>query len=95
MPDRDEVWELEASYLAQALRTFTYVAAPQRILLGGGVMRQPGLLELVRARLSDELAGYVTDVALLDPLDEYVVAPEFGQDAGLIGAVALAMSAID
>jgi fructokinase len=91
LTERAEVWDLEATYLAQALRTFTYVAAPQRILLGGGVMQQPGLFELVREKLREQLNGYVTTEALRDSLDEYIAAPAFGQDAGLIGAIALAM----
>lgn len=85
--DRQEVWDLEARYLAQALRTFTYMLAPQRIILGGGVMQQPGLLQMVRGRLVERLAGYGNAP---DNLDEFIVEPELGQDAGLIGAIAMA-----
>lgn len=91
--DRTEVWELEAAYLAQAIRTFTYVAAPQKILLGGGVMQTEGLMDLVRIKTTQQLAGYVTDDSLRGSLESYVVAPAFGQDAGLFGAIALAMEA--
>ena len=90
---RSEIWDLEATYLAQALRTFTYVTAPQRILLGGGVMQQPGLLELTREKLIAQLGNYATGQSLLESPDDYVMAPAFGQDAGLIGAIALAMRA--
>lgn len=90
LTERHEVWDLEATYLAQALRTFTYVVAPQMILLGGGVMQQAGLLELTREKLEQQLSGYATS-SLPESLDHYVVAPAFGQDAGLIGAIALAM----
>jgi fructokinase len=90
---RTGVWDLEATYLAQALRTYTYVAAPQRIVVGGGVMQQKGLVELVRTKLGEQFAGYATSAIRDGSLDEYVVAPEFGQDAGLVGAVALAMDA--
>lgn len=93
LSDRDEVWDLEATYLAQALRTYTYVLAPQRIVIGGGVMQQPGLLELLRTKLAEQLRGYATSHIRSGSLDDYVVAPQFGQDAGLIGAIALAMSA--
>ena len=93
LSDRAEVWELEATYLAQALRTFSYVAAPERILLGGGVMQQPGLIDLVRRKLAEQFHGYVTADKLRGPLDGYVVAPHFGQDSGLVGAIALAMKA--
>jgi fructokinase len=85
--ERPEVWDLEARYLAQGMRTFTYTVVPQRIILGGGVMKQPGLLELVRKYLYERLAGYGPAPA---DLDQYLVAPDLGQDAGLIGAIALA-----
>jgi fructokinase len=81
--DRDDVWDLEARYLAQGMRTFTYTLAPQRILLGGGVLQTPGLLARVRAHLVHTLAD----------LADYLVAPALGQDAGLYGAFALAQRA--
>ena len=93
LSDRREVWELEATYLAQALRTLSYTVAPQRIILGGGVMQQNGLLELVRSKLIEQMNGYATSELLRGSLDEYVVSPVFGQDAGLVGAIALAMKA--
>jgi fructokinase len=92
--ENPEVWELEARYLAQALRTYTYVLAPQRIILGGGVMQKDGLLERVRGELSRELAGYRASPTIADDLGHYVVAPSLGQDAGLIGAIAVAQLAI-
>ncbi len=90
---RDEVWDLEATYIAQALRSFTYVAAPQRFVIGGGVMQVPGLIERVRLELTKQLAGYATSRIRSGSLDDYVVYPELGQDAGLYGAIALAMEA--
>jgi fructokinase len=95
LADRDEVWDLEATYLAQALRSFTYVVAPQRIVIGGGVMQRPGLIDLLRTKLGEQLSGYATSDIRDGRLDDYVVAPEFGQDAGLIGAIALAMEAYE
>ncbi|MCP4965750.1 MAG: ROK family protein [bacterium] len=93
LADRADVWDLEATYLAQALRTYTYVVAPQRIVIGGGVMQHPDLLDLVRVKLEQQLNDYATSEIRSGALDAYVVAPEFGQDAGLIGAIALAMRA--
>jgi fructokinase len=85
--ERPEVWDLEARYLAQAMRTFAYMLAPRVIILGGGVMQQPGLLQMVGDRLGERLAGYGNAPG---NLAEFIVAPELGQDAGLIGAIALA-----
>jgi fructokinase len=95
IPDDHPVWDLEAAYLAQALATYTLVLSPQRIILGGGVMQQAHLLPRVRAGLIKTLAGYVTRDQLGPRVDEYVVAPHFGQDAGLYGAFALAQRAAD
>jgi fructokinase len=94
LADRDEVWDLEAEYLARALRTFTYVVAPERIIAGGGVMQVPGLIERLRVKLAEQIAGYATSAIRDGDLDEYVVYPELGQDAGLYGAIALAMQAL-
>ncbi|MDR9450069.1 MAG: ROK family protein [Acidimicrobiia bacterium] len=89
---RPEVWDLEARYLAQGMRTYTYTIVPQRIILGGGVMQQPGLLGLVRKYLQERLAGYGPAPA---DLNDYLVAPKLGQDAGVIGAIALARDAFE
>jgi hypothetical protein len=55
-------------------------------------MQQPGLLELVRRYLAGQLAGYGNPSA---DLEDFLVAPELGQDAGLIGAIALARRAFE
>lgn len=95
LEDRPEVWDLEARYLAQAVRTLTYTVAPERIAIGGGVTHQPGLLDAVRNHTQKLLGGYATDPSLPDSLDSYVVAPSLGQDAGLWGAAVLGRSALD
>ncbi len=76
-------WELEAEYLALGLVNVVSLLSPQRIILGGGVLKQPGLLDDVRARVTVLLAGYV------DAPD--IVAPELGDRAGVLGALALAL----
>jgi fructokinase len=47
------------------------------------------LLDAVRSRVDERLGGYV----IVSPLDEYVVAPGLGDRAGVLGALALAISA--
>jgi fructokinase len=86
-------WALEAEYLARALATCVYALSPERILLGGGVMEQAQLFPLVRARLREALNGYVDSPALREGLDAYVVPPALGADAGVLGAMALAIDA--
>lgn len=91
LPPEHPLWELEAGYLAQALATFLLVLSPQRIVVGGGVLQQGHLLTRVRRRLPQMLAGYIARDEVEHATAGYVVAPHFGQDAGLIGAFALAM----
>jgi fructokinase len=74
--------ELEAEYLALGVLNVVSVLSPQLVILGGGVMNEPGLLELVRRRLTELAAGYVD-------LPE-LVAPALGDRAGVLGALELA-----
>ncbi|MDE2403453.1 MAG: ROK family protein [Sphingomonadales bacterium] len=76
-----------AWYHGQALATFQAVMEPARIVLGGGVMGTPGLLERVRAEAVAAAGGYFVG----DPA-EVVVAPGLHGDAGLLGALALAQA---
>ena len=84
------VWELEAEYLALGVVNLVYVVSPQRVILGGGVMKQPTLLPLVRARMQALLVGYVSAPELSSRIDEYLVAPALGDRAGVLGAIELA-----
>jgi hypothetical protein len=43
----EAVWELEARYLAVGVVSVICVLSPERVVLGGGVMRQPALLPLL------------------------------------------------
>jgi fructokinase len=88
--DDAAAWELEAEYLALGLVNVVCILSPQRIILGGGVMKRPGLLALVRARMRELLAGYVATPELTDEIDDYVVAPALGDRAGVLGAIELA-----
>jgi fructokinase len=87
---RSEVWELEAEYLALGVVNVICIVSPQRVILGGGVMKQPSLLPLVRARVRELLAGYIVAPELADGLDEYIVGPALGDRAGVLGAIELA-----
>ena len=86
------VWELEGEYLALGLMNIVCTLSPQRIVLGGGVTKQPALLPLVRRRLKELLAGYFSAPELTsdDGLEDYIVAPGLGDQAGVLGAIELA-----
>jgi fructokinase len=81
----DAVWRLEADYLALGLVNVISTLSPQRIIVGGGVMKTPGLLELVRTRVEELVGGYVESAE--------IVAPGLGDRAGVLGALELARTA--
>jgi fructokinase len=83
-------WELEAEYLALGLANVVLVLAAERIVLGGGVGRAPGLIERVRTRLRDLLAGYIDAPQVTANLDAYLVPPGLGPRSGVVGAIDLA-----
>lgn len=86
-------WEIEADYLGQLCASLVATLSPQRIVMGGGVMSQSRLLPLVRARLNHWLGGYIDRQEIRLETDRYVVAPGLGDNAGVLGALALAMEA--
>ena len=83
--DDEAAWALEARYLALGLVAVIGVLSPERIVLGGGVMDRPGLLELARGEVEGLLRGYVAAPELTPPA--------LGRRAGVLGALALAESA--
>ena len=80
---------LEAFYLGVTMANLTLTISPQRIIIGGGVLAMPGLLEATRAVMLDTLAGYV-DVASDGDASGYLVAPGLGSRSGVLGALVLA-----
>jgi len=73
-----------AWYLAQATATFQAILEPARIVLGGGVMQTPGLLDRVRSEAEKANGGYFAGAP-----EEIIVPPALGTDSGLLGALAL------
>jgi fructokinase len=93
----NEAWELEAEYLALALVNLIFTLSPQRIIVGGGVLKHEGLLQLVRVRVRELLGGYVDvpEVSTAAGIEQYIVAPALGDDAGVLGAIKLAQLRAD
>jgi fructokinase len=78
---------IESDYLAQAIYTYALVISPKRFILGGGVMKVPGLLEQIRKQVTDKNNHYL---AHIDTLNQYIVTPGLGDDVGIIGCFLLA-----
>ena len=86
---RDDVWELEAYYIGQALVNLILTLSPKRIILGGGVMHQQQLFALIREEVRKALNGYL-DTLELSNLDTYIVPASLNDDQGIMGCLKLA-----
>lgn len=84
------VWEIEAYYLAQAIVNYILILSPEKIIMGGGVTKQKQLFPFVRENVKQFLNGYIQHEAILTNLEQYIVSPQLGDNAGLCGALALA-----
>jgi fructokinase len=82
-------WELQAHYLALGLVTWICTLSPQRIILGGGVMKQANLFPKIRQKVQKLLNGYIQVPEILERIDEYIVPAGLGGQAGILGAIGL------
>ena len=93
-PD-DPVWELVVHALAQLLHTLVLATAPQRILLGGGVMNsQRHLFAPLRRELQRSLNHYVQAPQLSSGIEAYIGPSALGEQVGPLGSLALALEAL-
>ncbi len=88
LPRDHPAWDLEADYLAWALVNFICTLSPERIIIGGGVMRSH-LFDPVRDKVQTFLAGYVDSPAITEAIDMFIVPPGLDNRAGVLGAIAL------
>ncbi|WP_368251765.1 fructokinase ScrK [Enterococcus sp. 2201sp1_2201st1_B8_2201SCRN_220225] len=85
----DPVWEIEADYIAQCAYNTTLMFAPDIIIFGGGVMKQDHMKKKVQEKFAKLVNHYVNTPVV----EEYIVTPKLGDNAGTIGALALAQNA--
>jgi fructokinase len=79
--------QIIAWYLAHTAVTMQAIFEPGRIIFGGGVMATPGLIERVTQQASQLGGGYFRSDAL-----QTIARPGLGDNAGLLGALAVALS---
>ena len=89
LPEDHPIWDLQAYYIGQALMTYSLTLAPEKIVLGGGVMNQDHLLKKIREQFAEQMAGYMVTPAL----DEYIVRWGLPNESGITGCLLLAMDA--
>ncbi len=79
-----------AGYLAQLCHSLFAMLAVEKVVLGGGVMNTPGLLEKV------QFATLALDAGYLPGADKHLLSrPGLGDRSGAVGALLLARSALD
>lgn len=94
LSDREEVWDLEAYYIAEAITAVTMVLSPQRFILGGGVMKQEQLFPMIRRYVGQMIAGYLRTKELED-LNSFIVPSSLQGNQGILGALKLAIDATE
>jgi fructokinase len=92
LADDHPAWPLQAHYLALALTNVLLVLAPERILVGGGVMQRRGLLPMVRDGVRKLVNRYVQH-KVLETMDDYIQLPGLGNRSGVLGALVMASDA--
>ncbi len=88
-----EVWGLVTDYIAQALTNYILILVPEVIIIGGGVSQQEHLFPIIRKKVKTYLNGYFDHPIFQTDLEDYIVYPKHGQNAGLLGSLFLAKEA--
>ena len=82
-----QAWVIEARYLAAMIQNLMACYAPDKIILGGGVMEQEFLLDMIQSEF-DQLAGGYWQYP-----EDLIVRPELGNQSGITGALLMALTA--
>jgi fructokinase len=99
LPPDHTAWDLTIAYMAHGLVNLACVLSPRRIIIGGSVRKAGRLGEAqffmrVRKAFRTTVAGYIVSPALTEKgIEEFIVPPHLGDDAGVCGAIALAQEA--
>jgi fructokinase len=93
LPADHEAHAVVAGYLGQLAASIALVTAVERVVFGGGVVSTGTLVPLIRTAALAYLNGYLEPLNAPDRSAAYVCAPALGNDAGIVGAVLLAVGA--
>lgn len=91
--DSDPRWADVAHDIAELASSILLTTSAQRVLFGGGVSNSRSfLLPMVRQRVVENLSSYLPFITP-DSVEMMICAPDLGDRAGPLGAIALALSA--
>jgi len=98
LPDDHEVWSQVGYLLGSLCATLVTMCSVERIVLSGGVMQRKSLFPKIRKATQDILNGYIKLPQIMDSgpdgIDGFIVPSERGNEAGIYGAVSLAVDAL-
>lgn len=87
--EKDHVaWDVAAFYLGQACHSISLTLRPDKIILGGGLMLAPQLIDKVRKEYAELINNYLGQTP--SDIRNLIVTPALGDDAGLYGGARLA-----
>jgi fructokinase len=89
--DRSRAYEILGYYIAQLAATTAYALGVERFVVGGGVLKAPGLLDAARLQLPRVTGGRGASHAASLDMPDFLAAPALGDYSGLLGAVAAAL----
>ena len=87
LPESHEAWEKEAELLASGIVSIIANHSPDRIILGGGVMKQKHLFSMIRSKVAE----IWNDFTPLAP-SQLIVEPGLGIDSGIVGSLVIAIN---
>jgi hypothetical protein len=87
---RRQAFEILGFYIAQLVAAVAYTVGVERLVLGGGVLKAPGLLEEARLQLPLVTGGPGAGHAITTRSQDFMMPPSLGDFSGLLGAVAAA-----
>jgi fructokinase len=94
--DYHRAWNLETNYIAIGIYNLICTLSPQRIILGGGIMNHPGMLEKVQQKVVKLLNKYISALDSSRKINNCLVRPALIDAksgialSGVLGAIVLA-----
>lgn len=87
------IWRQVGTEIGELVSALLLLLSPERVVVSGGVGSRPELLTYVIEAVARQLSGYLPPCTPAD-LGNVIRPPELGPDAGALGAVLLASSAV-
>ncbi len=82
-----EAWKKEAQLLSFGIVNIISNHSPDKIVLGGGVMNQKHLFEMIRLNVEEIWNGYTP----LGNIKNLILEPALGNNSGIVGSLSLAL----